>query len=73
MTSAASGNRVRSSCRTSARGPSVRTSSAVASAPSRSRCHVMPMSQPCSASATAVALPIPESEPVTIAMRAAMR
>ena len=66
-TSAASGSCARSSRRTSARRPLDSTSRAVPSAPARSRCHVMPRSNPASASATAVALPIPESEPVTIA------
>jgi len=54
---------------TSARRPVARTSSAVRSAPSRSLCHVTPTSQPARASATAVARPMPESDPVTIAVR----
>ena len=60
-----------SSRATAARRPVARTSSAVAEAPGSSSCQVMPTSIPAAASATAIARPIPESEPVTIAVRGA--
>jgi len=49
--------------------PAASTSTSVCLAPSASLRQVMPMSKPDAASATAVALPMPESEPVTIATR----
>src|SRR3954465_9750224 len=70
MTAAPDAGSLRSSWRTSARALAARTSAAVCSAPSSSPCHVIPMSQPDLASSTAVAFPIPESAPVTIAIRA---
>src|SRR5262245_26090981 len=67
MTSAAPGSSVRSSRRTSLFLPALSTSRAVLSAPASSSCQAMPMSKPSRASATAVALPMPESDPVTMA------
>src|SRR4051794_8202388 len=63
----ASAGSLTSERRTNAWRPCERTSSAVSFAPSSSRCQVIPTSHPSVASRTAVALPMPESEPVTIA------
>src|SRR5690606_7021115 len=68
MTSPQPGTLVVSTWATNALCPCARTSSAVCSAPLESSCQVIPTSSPAAASATAVALPIPESEPVTIAV-----
>jgi hypothetical protein len=63
------GTLVVSRCATIALRPCERTSSAVASAPASSSCQVIPMSIPAIVKATTVALPMPESEPVTMALR----
>src|SRR4051794_35218093 len=68
ITSAASGE-ARSCWATAALCPRRSTSSAVARAPSSSVWKVMPTSKPSVASSWAVARPIPESAPVTIALR----
>src|SRR5687768_2720138 len=69
MVMAQEGKSVVSSCLTKALRPWDFTSSAVASAPAESECHVIPTSMPFWARATAVALPMPESEAVTMAYR----
>src|SRR5829696_1506343 len=71
--SAAFAKSVTSSCERTARRPCSCTSRAVSSAPSRSLCQVTPTSKPSLASRTAVALPMPESEPVMIALFAMPR
>src|SRR4051812_34603634 len=68
--SAAVSKSVTSSWVTTALCPCASTSRPVSSAPSRSLCQVMPTSKPSRASRTAVALPIPESDPVMIAVLA---
>jgi hypothetical protein len=68
MTAAAARRSVVSKCLTTACRPSWRTSVAVSSAPCRSVCQVIPTFNPDLASSSAVARPIPESEPVTIAV-----
>ena len=67
MVTAQEGKSVVSSCLMKALPPWDFTSSAVASAPAESECHVTPTSMPLWARATAVALPMPESDAVTMA------
>ena len=68
--SAAAAKSLTSSRRTAAVPPTPRTSFAVSRAPSSSVFQVTPTSKPARARATADALPIPESEPVMIALPA---